>query len=154
MTEEIMEIQTATGVELGAPSMTSFRDDLMTDVREQGYWASFAVETMEDKKNLYRARNDNELLKDLGDTPITLVGVVFDVTQVNDPDVGAKTLPCVHLIDQTGRVYQSSSSGVVNSACDIISSFGLPDTWDEPLQVVCRETNTAKGYRYKYLSVV
>lgn len=149
---ETMEIQKAeTGTNAG---IVSFKDTLMTDVLEQGYYSTFAVETMEDKKNLYRARNDNELLKDLGSEPIDLVGFVLDTTQIVDEQFGAKTVPCVHLIDASGRVYQSCSSGVVTSACDLISSFGEPDTWDGPLQVVCKETNTNRGYRYKYLAVV
>lgn len=153
MSEETMEITTQ-NTELASNTVTSFKDNLFTEMREQGYWASFAVETMEDKKNLYRARNDNELLKDHMDEPIAIAGIVLDTVQINDEQVGAKTVPCVHIIDITGRVFQSSSSGVVTSACDIISSFGMPDTWDEPLQVACHETNTAKGYRYKYLALV
>lgn len=150
-TAEVMEIQVANEAGTG---VASFKDDIMSDVREQGYYATFAVETMDDKKLLYRARNDNEMLKDVGENVIKLVGLVLDTAQINDEQVGAKTVPTVHLIDESGRVYQSSSSGVVTSAIKIISSFGMPETWDEPLQVVCKETTTAKGFRYKYLSVL
>lgn len=135
-------------------AIVSFSDTLMQDVTEQGYWASFPVSTMEDKKVLYSARNDNELLKDYMGVVLQLVGLVIDTQVINDPTVGAKTVPCVHLITESGTVYQSASGGVVRSACEIISSFGMPETWGEPLDVVCKETSTAKGYRFKYLAVV
>lgn len=134
--------------------LMSFSDVLMADVTERGYWASFPVETMEDKKRLYVARNDNDLLRDYMGDEIEVKDIVIDIQQVNDAQVGAKNVPCVHIVSVDGTVYQSLSSGVVTSACDIMSTFGTPDTWTEPLSVVCKETNTANGYRYKYLAVV
>lgn len=153
-TAEIMAEET--GIQKAQPArITSFADNLMVDVTEQGYWASFKVETMDDKKVLFAARNDNAMLKDHMGEVIDLVGVVIDTKTINDAQVGAKTVPCVHLIDASGKVYQSASTGVVNSACDIMSTFGMPDTWgDEPLQVVCKETTTNSGNRFKYLGLV
>ena len=134
--------------------IVTFADNLMSDVTEQGYWASFPVVTMDDKKRLYMARNDNLLLKDYMGVSIELVDVVIDTQVINDPNFGAKKVPCVHLIAKDGKVYQSASSGVVNTACDIISTFGMPDSWGEPLEVVCKETDTKNGFRYKYLTVL
>ena len=154
MTEEIIQEETAIVAQSNNQIM-SFADTLMTDVTEQGYWASFPVVTMEDKKILYSARNDNELLRDHMGEEIDLAGIVLDTQVINDATVGAKTVPCVHLIATNGKVYQSASSGVVNSACDIISNFGTPDTWgDETVTVVCKETTTNNGFRYKFLAVV
>lgn len=135
-------------------TIVSFADTLMQEVTEQGYWASFPVETMEEKKVLFSARNDNELLRDHMGEVIPLVGVVLDTQVINDPQFGAKTVPCVHLIAEDGKVYQSASTGVVQKACQIISSFGMPDTWGEPIEVVCKETTTNAGFRYKYLAVM
>lgn len=152
--ENMAEEETAIAPINTTGTIVSFSDTLMQDVTEQGYWASFPVSTMEDKKVLYSARNDNELLKDHMGEVLPLVGIVIDTQVINDPTVGAKTVPCVHLICEDGKVYQSSSSGVVRSACEIISSFGMPDTWGEALGVACKETTTAKGFRFKYLAVV
>ena len=133
----------------------SFMSNLMADVAEQGYWASFEVNTMEEKKVLYAARHDNLMLKDHMGEIIELAGIVLDTQTINDPTVGAKIVPCVHLIATDGKVYQSASGGVVNSACDIISDFGLPETWgDEPVSVACKEITTNSGNRYKYLTVL
>lgn len=148
------ENETALATTANTVQITSFSDVLMTDVTEQGYWASFPVETMEDKKRLFSARNDNLLLKDHMGEVLPLVGIVLDTQVINDPAVGAKTVPCVHLICEDGNIYQSASTGVVQKACEIISSFGMPDTWGGPLDVACKETTTAKGFRYKFLSVV
>lgn len=146
-----VEQNAMTNVEQNA--MTTFSDTLMQDVSEQGYWASFPVESMEDKKVLFAAREDNILLKDHMGEVIPLVGVVIDTVDVNS-EIGVKTVPCVHLIAEDGTVYQSASSGVVKTTCKLISSFGNPSTWNEPIDVVCKETTTAKGFRYKYLGIV
>lgn len=134
-------------------AMMTFSDALMQDVCEQGYWASFPVETMEDRKVLFSAREDNLLLKDHMGEVIPLVGVVIDTVEVNG-ESGLKSIPCVHLIAEDGNVYQSVSSGVLKTTCKLISSFGNPSTWTEPIDVVCKETTTAKGFRYKYLGIV
>ena len=130
----------------------SFADTLMVDVTEQGYWASFPVETMEDKKVLYAARNDNIMLREFTGDKIEVAGFVLDTVQINDPEAGMKRVPAAHIIATDGKVYQSAATGVVNSVCDIISNFGTPDTWDEPLCVVVKETTTRNGFRYKYLA--
>lgn len=151
---EAQEEGTAIVAQTGG-QIVSFTDNLMTDVSEQGYWASFPVVTMEEKKMLYTARHDNELLKDHMGEEIELAGIVLDTQVINDAMVGAKTVPCVHLIARNGKVYQSASRGVVTTACDIISDFGNPDTWgDEVVKVVCKETTTNAGNRYKYLAVL
>lgn len=148
--EETKEIVATTSTN----QITSFADVLMTDVTEQGYWASFPVETMDDKKTLYAARNDNKMLRDFEGDSIEVAAFVLDTVQINDPEVGLKRVPAAHIISTDGIAYQSAATGVVNSVCDIISNFGLPDTWDEPLSVVVKETTTRNGFRYKYLSVL
>ena len=135
-------------------AIASFSDTLMSDVTEQGYWASFPVVTMDDKKKLYIAKNDNELLKDYMGIDLELVDLVFDIRQISDPQMGAKNVPCVHLICNDDKAYQSTSSGVVNFACEIVATFGMPDTWDAPIKFRCEETNTNSGYRYKFLKVL
>ena len=156
MTDEIYETGedmaiTTAGANTG---IVSYGDQLMADVSEQGYFSSFPVETFEDKKKLYQARNDNELLRDYMDKPIEVVGFVIDTQTINDAEFGAKSVPCLHIVGADGTCYQSTSSGVVKSAIDIMTSFGMPDTWAEPVHVVCYETNTRNGYRYKQLRVV
>ena len=150
MTEEI----TIANQELAPAGETkSFMDQILIEAKEAGYFATFAVETMEDKKALYQARNNNELLRNHMGEVINAVHFVIDSQKVNDAEFGVKIVPCLHIIDEDGKVYQSSSTGVVDSACKLLSTFGLPDTWGEPLAVVCKETITASGFRYKYLEL-
>lgn len=154
MSEETINTAEETALAQAAPvGITTFADTLMQDVTEQGYWASFPVETMDDKKKLFAARNDNELLRDHMGEVIDLVNIVIDTQVINDVNFGPRSVACVHLIAEDGTIYQSTSTGVVNKACDLISNFGMPDTWNGPLSVVCKETTTAKGYRYKYLGL-
>ena len=150
-TGEIMVAQDSAPI---AKQDRSFKENLLVDVNEQGYYATFDVETMADKKRLFSARNDNKLLRDHMNEQIEVEGFVIDTKQINDSELGVKTVPCVHIISVDGNVYQSASTGVVSSVCEIISSFGRPDTWTEPVHVECRETTTAQGFRYKYLDVV
>ena len=141
-TEEITAIEVAT-----PQSMTTYTDTVMSDVSEQGYWASFPVETMDDKKRLYKARNANELLREHMGEVIPCVGFVFDAQTISDAQYGARKVPCVHIISQDGTVYQSTSSGVVDKATEIISTFGMPETWGGPIEIACKETYTKNGFR-------
>ena len=152
MEEYMYEEETAIATTNDQNAVMTFSDALMQDVCEQGYWASFDVQTMEDKKVLFSAREDNLLLKDFMGVVIPLVGVVIDTVEVNGEN-GLRAVPCVHLIAEDGKVYQSARNGVLKTTCKLISSFGNPSTWTEPLDVVCKETTTAKGFRYKFLSL-
>ena len=135
--------------------IVSFSDQILIDAKEAGYFATFAVETREDKKSLYRARNNNELLRDHMGEVIEAVHFVIDSQKINDQEYGVRTVPCVHIIDANGYVYQSSSTGVVNSVIKFLETFGSPDTWEgEPLKIVCKETMTNAGNRYKFLDLV
>lgn len=146
--------ETAEIITTNSGAIQSFSDTLMADVTEQGYYATFKIETMEDKKILYAARNDNELLRDHMGEVIEVAQFVIDTQKINDAEFGSKTVPCLHIIATDGTCYQSASSGVVESACKIISTFGMPDTWDEPINVACKETTTNNGFRYKFLQVL
>lgn len=150
--DEIYETQeTALATTDGAT--LSFTDSILVEAKEAGYFSTFKVETMEDKKRLYSARNSNELLRDHMGEVINAVDFVIDSQTINDTEYGAKIVPCLHIIDKDGVAYQSASSGVVKTACDILSTFGMPDTWGGALPIVCKETTTNNGFRYKYLDV-
>lgn len=150
----IVELSPSESAGIEKSNSISFADNIMLDVKEQGYYATFSVEDMADKKKLFAARNANELLREHMGDEIEVENFVIDTQTINDADTGAKTIPCVHIISTDGKVYQSGSTGVIKSVFDIISSFGLPETWDESITVKCIETHTANGFRYKQLEVL
>ena len=155
--ENTNDIVLAESQELAAQSdsMTSFADLLMQEVTERGYYATFEVETMDDKKRLFNARQDNVMLRDAEGEIIPCVGFVLDTIQINDIVSGSmKTVPAAHIIAEDGTVYQSASTGVVRSVCKIIDNFGLPETWGGALNVTLKDTTTRTGFNYKYLDVV
>lgn len=126
---------------------------IVSDVRDLGFYTTFDTDSMSGRKRLYKATNASVLLRDYMETPIEVEHIAFAPTSVTDDDGEAKTVMGVFIIDVDGNSYVSSSSGVIKSAAQIIEQLGKPDTWDEPVKVVCKETNTAKGRRYKFLDV-
>lgn len=152
MSDEIMVAQAAdTGI---AQKSVNVLDGIAQHVMEEGFYATFSTEDREGQKKLYKATNAADLLRSYMETPIEVVDFVFSGVQVTDEEGEIKDVLGVFLIDKDSRVYQSTSYGVLKSAGTIIKQFGEPSTWDEPLTVVCRETNTAKGRRYKYLDLI
>lgn len=152
MTEELATIETTDTLATGN-NVNAFADGIMRKVSEQGYFATFDTEAMSGRKKLYKATNAASLLRDFMNTPIQAVGFVFSPTTVTTETGETDTVVGGYIIDKDGNAYVSSSGGVCKSILQIISQFGDPETWDEPLTVVCKETNTAKGRRYKFLDV-
>ena len=135
-------------------SINSFADMIVDDVRTCGYYATFSTEGMKGSKRLFSATNSAELLREYMETPITVADIVFSPTVITNETGETDTVLGTYIIDKDGNSYVSSSNGVARSAMQILSQFGMPDTWDEDLSVVCRESNTAKGRRFKFLDIV
>ena len=157
MANEFIEEQEAMGI---APAISEtgivangFFNKIIQDVNENGFYSTFDVSTTKGAKKLYKATNASELLREYMQTPIEVADIAFAPTEVTDEEGFSKTTIGVFIIATDGTAYMSSSNGVIKSAMKILAQFGLPDTWDEPLTVICKETNTAKGRRYKFLDV-
>lgn len=165
MEDEIMEITVHEDAEIvesrssatsfAGSSATSFADSLIADAVKNGYYATFDVKTTADKKRLYNARNNSETLSGSVGDVIEVADFVIDVITINDAQTKQpKQVPAVHIIDTDGKSWQSASTGVINSVCNIISSFGTPSEWDEPLQVCVKETRTTSNMPFKFLDVL
>ena len=118
-----------------------------------GYYATFPTEDLASRKRLLAAtRGDVKLLRDFMGAEIEVADLVFEQTKVTD-DEGLPLLTVgVVIIDTDGVAYKSTSNGVVESAGKLIEMLGTPDTWGgESVVVICKETTTARGRRYKYL---
>lgn len=132
----------------------SFSERIIQHVREEGFFSTFPTDNLEGQKLLYKATNASKLLRDFMETPLAIAAFVFSPTDVTTEAGDVEQVMGVYLIDSAGTAYVSSSNGVIRSAMNIMSMFGDPQAWSEPLTVVCRETNTAKGRRFKYLDVL
>lgn len=150
MADEIMVMEESNEL---APNTGGFMERIIQHVREEGFYCTFDTSGMKGQKQLYKATNASKLLRDFMETPLEVTDFVFSPTTVTTEAGETEQVMGVYLIDKQGTAYVSSSNGVIRSAMQIIAMFGEPSGWDEPLTVVCRETNTAKGRRFKFLDV-
>lgn len=151
MADEIMMIDSEQGI---AKNVMAFSDRIIQHVREEGFFSTFPTDNLEGQKLLYKATNASKLLRDFMETPLAITAFVFSPTTVTTEVGDVEQVLGVYLIDSAGTAYVSSSNGVIRSSMNIMSMFGDPEGWSEPLTVVCRETNTAKGRRFKFLDVL
>lgn len=150
MADEIMMMDS----ELAKNEVMSFSERIIQRVRDEGFFSTFPTDNIEGQKMLYKATNASKLLRDFMETPLAITALVFSPTTVTTEAGDTEQVMGVYLIDSAGTAYVSSSNGVIRSAINIMSMFGDPQGWSEPLTVVCRETNTAKGRRFKFLDVL
>ena len=135
------------------PSIGGFATDIMTKVATEGHYASFDTSTDDGKMDVFNAMNDAEILT-VGEV-IEVENLVIAPAQVRDTETGElKTLPAVTLITPMGEMYRSTSSGVVKTAINLLSTFGVDGRLERTLKVVAKEIDLPGGRRYKKLSVV
>lgn len=149
MTEETAITTTTTS----APTVTGFADAITAHVSEEGYFATFSTEDMAGRRKLFSATQSAKLLRDYMNTPLDVVDVVFAPTTITDEEGFAQNVMGVYLIDSEGTSYVSSSQGVCKTAAAMLAQLGAPAEWGGPLTVMCTETNTARGRRYKSLTL-
>lgn len=152
MANEIMMMDSEQGI--AKNEVMTFSERIAQHVREEGFFSTFPTDNLEGQKLLYKATNASKLLRDFMETPIGVTAFVFSPTTVTTEVGDVEQVMGVYLVDSAGTAYVSSSNGVIRSAMNIMSMFGDPQGWSEPLTVVCRETNTAKGRRFKFLDVL
>lgn len=156
MTAEFYEEENAIAVQQQANQLANgngFAQKIVQEVNEQGFYTTLDISTMEGKKALYSATNASQLLRDFMETPLEIANITFAPSEISDEDGNPITTLGVFLTDENGNTYSSTSTGVLKSAMRILAQFGESSEWDEPLPVVCKETNTSKGRRYKFLDV-
>ena len=156
MTAEFYEEEKALATQQAASQLANgngFAQKIVQEVNEQGFYTTLDVSTMSGKKTLYSATNASVLLRDYMETPIAIVNITFAPSEISDEDGNPLTTLGVFLTDENGTTYSSTSTGVLKSAMRILANFGEPTEWGGPLTVVCKETNTSKGRRYKFLDV-
>lgn len=156
MVAEFMEEEQAIAVQQQATALANgngFAQKIVQEVNEQGFYTTLDIATMEGKKKLYSATNASVLLRDYMETPLDITAITFSPSEISDEDGNPITTLGVYLTDDNGQTYSSTSTGVLKSAMRILAQFGEPDTWGGALTVVCKETNTSKGRRYKFLDV-
>lgn len=150
--DETSETPGALAVSSGSNELApkGFYDRISEQVANYGYFSTFEVATRDDSKKIYNATQTASTLSQApGD--IALVDMVFAPVTITDKDGLTHQEIAVYLIDANGASWMSASKGVVSCAASLLSSFGNPSTWGEPLVVGVQETTTRRGLPYKTL---
>ena len=120
--------------------------DLLNAEGSRSY-ISLKTETKEDKILLYNAMNNpTSSISDHINEKLFIENVILEEIQLTDNETGEITTAIrTVLIDPKDNSYQAVSKGVFNSIKQIISIFGEPITWVEPLEVEVKQVKVEKG---------
>lgn len=104
---------------------------------KQNVYCSKAVESEEDKKELFNALETcDALLNDCVGTEIEIKDIYVEEREVVDEETGElKKKYRTILFDASGQTYATGSYGIYNIIKKIVTIYGLPETWANPLKV-------------------
>ena len=112
-------------------------------------YSSLKNNTIESKKIMFNALQKCDYrVSDMLDTEIDLVNVIMQHYQkVNDETGEVEDKIKTILIDKDKKTYASASHGLFNSMLNVLSMFGEPSKWEEPLKIKVVETKTKQGFK-------
>lgn len=158
-TSESMEVDFGVseedGMELAVNSDRFERMNLQRDIcgGGKGFCSMVAVDTKA-KKTLFNATSNPAKISSMIGKTIDLLHFYVEVIQVVSEQTGEiVNVPRVVLIDVKGNGYQGVSIGLYNALKRIVSMFGMPDTWDEPLTVEVQQIEVKNGRTFNLLMV-
>lgn len=104
---------------------------------KQNVYCSKKAETDVEKKDLFNALEScDALLNDCVGQEIDIKDIYVEEKQVIDDSTGElKTKYRTILFDANGQTYATGSYGIYNVMKKIVSIYGLPEMWDNPLKV-------------------
>lgn len=104
---------------------------------KQNVYCSKKAETDAEKKDLFNALEScDALLNDCVGQEIEIKDIYVEEKQVIDDSTGElKTKYRTILFDANGQTYATGSYGIYNVMKKIVSIYGLPEMWDNPLKV-------------------
>lgn len=104
------------------------------------------------KATLFNACGNPEKLSAYIGKRLDLLHFYVEVVQVVAEESGEiVNVPRCVLIDKAGKGYQAVSIGMYNTLKRIVSMYGLPETWDEPLAVEVQQVETKKGRTFNLI---
>ena len=104
---------------------------------KQNVYCSKIVETEKEKKELFNALETcDALLNDCVGQEIEIQDIYVEEKQVVDEESGElKTKFRTIIFDKSGQTYATGSYGIFNVLKKIVSIYGLPTSWKNPLKV-------------------
>ena len=104
---------------------------------KQNVYCSKKAETDGEKKDLFNALEScDALLNDCVGQEIEIKDIYVEEKEVIDDSTGElKRKYRTILFDANGQTYATGSYGIYNVMKKIVSIYGLPEMWDNPLKV-------------------
>lgn len=135
---------------------TQAQGTIITRITEVGdSFCTMAANTTADKAVIYNATNTGNKVKDHINEVLTLSNIYGEIVTVTDKQTGEVfQCPRIVLISPDGTAYSATSKGIFTSVKKILQIFGMPDTWDTPLQVKVKQVSTAPDRNVLMLEVV
>lgn len=123
---------------------------------KQNVYCSKVVESEEDKKELFNALETcDALLNDCVGTEIEIKDIYVEEREVVDEETGElKKKYRTILFDASGQTYATGSYGIYNIIKKIITIYGLPETWENPLKVKVAKRPIGNGKQSLTLTLV
>lgn len=119
----------------------------------KGY-CTMVAEDRKAKATLYNACSNPAKLSDNINLPIRMIHFFVEIIQCANKDSGEMVnVPRVVIIDEKGKGYQAVSVGIYNAIKRIVSMYGNPAQWDEPLTVICQNVDLGGGQHTYNLTV-
>ena len=114
---------------------------------KQNVYCSKRAENVEEKKELFNALEScDALLNDCVGQEIEIQDIYVEEKQVTDETTGElKSKFRSILFDANGQTYATGSYGIYNVLRKIVSIYGLPDSWKEPLKVKVSKKSIGNG---------
>lgn len=111
----------------------------------KGY-CTMKAEDKKAKATLYNACSSPKKLSECINLPIKMIHFYVEVIQVANEKTGEiVSVPRVVIIDEKGNGFQAVSVGIYNSIKRIVSMFGNPQDWAEPVTVIVRNVDLKNG---------
>ena len=127
------------------------QNNSLTDINETQSMCSFTVETVEDKKKLFKVATapDHNVAEYIGKS-IKIKDVYAEVVHMTNQETGENTDGIrMVIIDDKGESYQCVSSGMWNAFTRMRAIFGNP-TYDPAIPIEIKQID--KGVYKKILS--
>lgn len=128
---------------------------LFTGVKNKIY-CSIVAETEESKKQLFNALETcDALLNDCVGQEIEIKDIYVEEREVADEETGeVKPKYRTILFDANGQTYATGSYGIFNIVKKIVSIYGLPTTWENPIKVKVSKRPIGNGKQSLTLTLI
>lgn len=129
----------------------------MSIIQDTNTYCSIHPETIEDKKKLYNAlENCDVVLNDIVGQKIKVKDVYIQEYPRTDKTTG-EAISNGHrviLFDEEGKSYVTASNYFFISLCKVLNAFGEPYSWKEPVEIEITKRPTKNGNQCLSLKLV